>query len=179
MKSLWANIFQKKDEGDGNVIAVIKNIPVFKNLSRRELEAVERILHRRMYKMDELIFKQGDAGVGMYIIEKGQVAIRLEPSQQVVAELSDGEFFGELSLLDDAPRSATAVAITDCKMLGFFQSDLLGLIDRNPKMGVKIVLQLAKIIGERLRAANKENQELQNQIKNLQKAEAPATETKE
>ena len=147
MKSLWANIFKHYNQADENTINVIRKIPIFEDLSGKDLREIERILHHRLYKKDELIFRQGDAGVGMYIIEKGEVAIRLEPAGIVVAELSNGEFFGELALLDDSPRSASAVAKTDCKMLGFFQPDLFGVIERNPRLGIKIVLRLAKIIG--------------------------------
>lgn len=160
MKSLWANIFKRNDQADTDTIDVIRKIPIFEDLSGKELREIERILHHRMYKQDELIFRQGDAGVGMYIIEKGEVAIRLEPAGIVVARLGNGEFFGELALLDDSPRSASAVAKTDCKMLGFFQPDLFGVIERNPRLGIKIVLRLAKIIGERLKAANIENQQM-------------------
>lgn len=164
MKSFWANIFKKKNQKEETVSDILKKIPVFAGLSGKELRLLEQILHRRLYKGGELIFRQGDAGVGMYIIEKGKVAIRLEPAGQIVAELESGEFFGELALLDDSPRSASAVAETDCRMLGFFQPDLFGLIERNPRMGVKIVLKLAGIIGERLKAANVENQELRQKL---------------
>ncbi|GAB4340365.1 MAG: cyclic nucleotide-binding domain-containing protein [Calditrichia bacterium] len=170
MKSIWANIFKHRNDAEESVTEILGRIPVFQGLSRKEIRSIERILHRRLYKAGELIFKQGDAGVGMYIIEKGVVAIRLEPSEIVVAELADGEFFGELALLDDAPRSASAVAQTDCKILGFFQPDLFGLIERQPRTGVKIVVKLAQIIGERLRAANQENQEMRNQVSELREA---------
>ena len=164
MKSLWANIFKNNNRSDESIANILKKIPVFEDLSGKELDAIARILHQRQYRKDELIFRQGDAGVGMYIIQKGTVLIRLEPDNQVLAELTDGEFFGELALLDDSPRSASAVAGSDCKMLGFFQPDLFGLIERNPRLGVKIVLRLAKIIGERLKAANRENQEFKKQL---------------
>ncbi|HFE63527.1 MAG TPA: cyclic nucleotide-binding domain-containing protein, partial [Caldithrix sp.] len=88
MKSLWANIFKHYNQADENTINVIRKIPIFEDLSGKDLREIERILHHRLYKKDELIFRQGDAGVGMYIIEKGEVAIRLEPAGIVVAELS-------------------------------------------------------------------------------------------
>lgn len=170
MKSLWANIFRNQTQSEETITSILKKIPVFEDLSGKELDAIARILHQRQYRKDELIFRQGDAGVGMYIIQKGQVHIRLEPDGQILAELTDGEFFGELALLDDSPRSASAVAGTDCKMLGFFQPDLFGLIERNPRLGVKIVLRLAKIIGERLKAANRENQDLKRQLNGVKTA---------
>ncbi len=171
MKSLWENIFKGRNESERSILTILKNIPIFEELSDKELGAIERILHERTYKEGELIFHQGDAGVGMYIIEKGRIDIRLEPSGQVVATLNEGEFFGELALLDDSARSATAVAATDCKMLGFFQPDLFGLIDRNPRLGVKLVLRLAGIIGDRLKAANQENQEMRKELKLLREKE--------
>ena len=75
--------------------------------------------------------------------------------------MHDGDFFGELALLDDAPRSASAAAVTPCVMFGFAQPDLFGIIERNPHLGVKIVTMLAKIIGERLRATNEQLNQIQ------------------
>jgi CRP/FNR family cyclic AMP-dependent transcriptional regulator len=165
MKSLWANIFKKEDNNSENISSILKKVPIFSDLSPNDLKALVRILHRRNYRREEIIFKEGDVGVGMYIVEKGTVFVRLEQSGEIVAELSDGEFFGELSLLDDSPRSATVIAKSECKMLGFFQPDLFGLIKRNPRLGVKIVIHLANIIGERLKAANFENLELRMKLK--------------
>ncbi|NOX37432.1 MAG: cyclic nucleotide-binding domain-containing protein [Calditrichaeota bacterium] len=168
MDSFWGNIFKTKEKKEEGITAVLKKIPIFEELSRRELSSIERILHQRTYRPGEIIFHQGDAGVGMYIIEKGTVEIILEPANQVVAELSDGEFFGELALLDESPRSATARAKTECRMLGFFQSDLFGLIERDPRLGVKIVLRLASIIGDRLKHSNQQMQSLINKIHQLE-----------
>lgn len=101
-----------------------------------------------------MIFRQDEPGLGMYIIETGRVRIHADGSLDNVTELGDGEFFGELPLLDGGNRSATAVAKTPCRIYGFFQPDLFSLIERNPRLGVKIVMSLAAIIGMRLRAAN-------------------------
>ena len=68
--------------------------------------------------------------------------------------MRDGDFLGEVALLDAGPRSATAIARTNSTLLGFFQPDLFDLIDRNPRLGVKVVLSVARHIGLRLRQAN-------------------------
>ncbi|MEW6715075.1 MAG: cyclic nucleotide-binding domain-containing protein [Nitrospirota bacterium] len=154
MSNLWENIF-KRQKKDG-VQEILKKIPVFEDLSNNDLSHIERILHRREYQPDEVIFSQGTPGFGMYIIEDGSVTIVSEPSMKVMAELQSGDFFGELALLDDSPRSATAAAKTSCRMLCFFQSDMFDLISRKPQIGVKILLCLAKTIGERLKRANEE-----------------------
>ena len=132
----------------------LRSIPIFSELSRRELAAVERILHKREYQAGEVIFRQDEPGLGMYIIESGHVSILSDDAVDKMTELGDGEFFGELPLLDGGSRSATALAKTPCRIFGFFQPDLFGLIERDPRLGVKIVLSLAAIIGMRLRAAN-------------------------
>jgi CRP-like cAMP-binding protein len=158
MNTLWGNIFRNKGvrtEQD-RVVELLQRIPLFEGLSPRELANIERILHRRTYQAEENIFRQGEPGMGMYIIEEGRVAITAEPSGNLLAELTEGEFFGELALLDDSPRSASARAATECKALGFFQPDLFGLLERNPKLGIKIVLQLARMVGERLKRTNEQ-----------------------
>lgn len=138
----------------------LRSIPIFSELGRRELAAVERILHKREYAEGELIFRQDEPGLGMYIIESGRVSIQTDESHNSMTELGDGEFFGELPLLDGGSRSGTAVAKTPCRIFGFFQPDLFSLIERNPRLGVKIVLSLAAIIGMRLRAVNERVQTL-------------------
>jgi CRP-like cAMP-binding protein len=160
MNVIWSNVFKLRTGGRGQtqITEILKKIPVFEDLTKRELEAIERILHKREYRQDEVIFREGEPGVGMYIIESGRVRIATETGKQTLAELAEGEFFGELALLDESPRSATAVAIQPCSILGFFQPDLFGLIERNPQLGVKIVLRLARSIGERLRRANEQLQ---------------------
>ncbi|HUI64188.1 MAG TPA: cyclic nucleotide-binding domain-containing protein [Bacteroidota bacterium] len=141
----------------------LRSIPIFSELGRRELAAVERILHKREYQAGEIIFRQDEPGLGMYIIESGRVSIRSDDAIDKMTELGDGEFFGELPLLDGGSRSASAIAKTACRIFGFFQPDLFGLIERDPRLGVKIVLSLAAIIGMRLRAANERVQALLQQ----------------
>ncbi|MBF0506576.1 MAG: cyclic nucleotide-binding domain-containing protein [Nitrospirae bacterium] len=155
MDSIWGNIFKPfKKEDDDEIRTILKKIPVFKDLDNRELARVERILHRRTYHPSEIIFSQGDPGFGMYIIESGIVSIVLMPSEHRLAELSEGEFFGELTLLDESPRTASAISRTACKMLCFFQPDLFDLINRDPRLGVKIMFGLARTIGARLKYTN-------------------------
>jgi CRP-like cAMP-binding protein len=154
MSNLWKNIFKARKRDV--VQEILKKVPVFEDLSSGDLSHIERILHRREYRPDEVIFSQGTPGFGMYIIEEGSVKIVSEPSMNIMAELKSGEFFGELALLDDSPRSATAIATASCRMLCFFQSDMFDLINRRPQIGVKILLCLAKTLGERLKKANEE-----------------------
>lgn len=157
MTTPWARLFGHRSNhksDDISTIDLLSRVPLFEDLNRRELVAVERILHRRQYLRGEMIFRQGERGMGMYIVQQGMVAITTEPDNQELFQLKDGDFFGEVALLDESPRSATAVAKTDCSVFGFFQPDLFGLIARDSRLGVKIVLKVSRFVGQRLRQAN-------------------------
>jgi CRP/FNR family transcriptional regulator, cyclic AMP receptor protein len=145
---------ENAEHKEAEICNVLKNMPIFQDLSRREIAAVLRILHEREYQPEEVIFRENEPGLGMYIIETGQVAIVSEAGKLQLSELGDGSFFGEISLLDAAPRSASAVAKSQCRIFGFFQPDLYGLIERNPALGIKIVLGLSRLVCERLRQTN-------------------------
>lgn len=135
------------EEGEEDVL---RNIPLFDDLSRRDIAVLQRLLHRREYVAGESVFTQGEPGLGMYIIAKGVVSIQNEPSGRELVQLNDGDFFGEIALLNEVIRSATARAKSDCLLLCLFQPDLLGLLDRNPRLGVKILLSLSRLVGIRL-----------------------------
>ncbi len=158
--TVWSNIFKKSDTKQESIYTVLRRIPIFQDLKKKELKAVERILHRRTYRPDETIFSEGEPGMGMYIIESGQVHICIGNEQKLLAVLSDGDFFGEMALLLESPRTASAIVKTPLKMLGFFQPDLFSLLETDPRTGNKILQRLAQMIAERLRQTNMENRQL-------------------
>jgi CRP/FNR family cyclic AMP-dependent transcriptional regulator len=82
--------------------------------------------------------------------------------------LSNGDFFGEMALLLESPRTASAVAHEPTKLLGFFQPDLFSLLETKPKTGNKILLHLAQMIAERLRQSTIENRYLKNKLSELE-----------
>ena len=98
-------------------------------------------------KREKLIPHEGE----VVIVQEGK-----DGGRQVLAELTKGDFFGELALLDEEPRSATAKAIESSNLIGFFRTDLLVLIKRYPDLGNKILLNLSRVLGERLRQTNLE-----------------------
>ena len=155
--AFWGNIFRKKSEAAKSLSDILKSIPIFSGLSGSELKKVEQIVHLRNYRDQEVIFRQNEPGVGMYAIRSGKVDIVYDlekSSARSLAHLEAGDFFGEMALLDEAPRSASAVAGEPSELIGLFRPDLLDLIDRNPRLGVKIILPLSKLLGERLRLTN-------------------------
>lgn len=131
----------------------LRALSLFVDLTPSELSIVDGLLHERDYIANEVIFDEGDEGQAIYIIIEGEVLIRRQGMGEngKLALLTPGKFFGELALLDDAPRAAQAVAATDCRLAVFFRADFLGLLDTHARVASKIGRQLARHIGRRMR----------------------------
>ncbi len=153
MKPMWENYFIKKNDEDP-VIQSLESIPVFDNLTSKEFREISRLVHKRNYKEGEIIFKKNSPGEGMYIVLSGSVKIKDPDSETNFASLTKNNFFGEMALLDKETRSAQAEANDPTNLIGFFRTDLMSIISRFPQMGNKILLNLAKVLAERLRQAN-------------------------
>jgi CRP/FNR family transcriptional regulator, cyclic AMP receptor protein len=169
--ALWRNLFSKRVIREGTIEEVLSKVPAFANLAARELKEVAAIVHKREYRTGEPVFYQGDPGLGMYIVKDGEVSIVIQGkdgNERELAVFGDGDFFGELALLDESPRSANAVCKTECTLIGFFRPDLFELIEKNTTLGIKIVLKLAEIVAQRLRHTDKELSKVKSQLERLQ-----------
>lgn len=169
--SLWYNFFRSKAEQDHSLEALLAKVPIFSQLTQKELRRLGAIMHRREYAADEFIFSQGDPGLGMYVVQDGQVEISMrdpDGQEKSLVVLKAGDFFGELSLLDESPRSASAVAKGYSHIIGFFRPDLIDLLNRSPKSGTKILFKLGEVIGTRLRITNEQLGSLSVQLEELQ-----------
>jgi CRP/FNR family transcriptional regulator, cyclic AMP receptor protein len=169
--AIWKNIFSERVVREGSLEQILSKVPAFSGLSARELKEVAAIVHKREYRAGEPVFAQGDPGLGMYIIQEGEVSISIsgkEDGDRELAVLNDGDFFGELALIDESPRSANARCKTDCILIGFFRPDLFELIEKKNQLGIKIIFKLAEIVSQRLRTTDKELSKARNQLEQLQ-----------
>ena len=148
-----AAILNKIRGEEGNIIPVLRTVPLFEGLDFRDLKKIELIVHERTFMPDEVVFHERQPGTGMYIIKKGLIKLTKTANggKTEIAELGEGEFFGEMSLLEDYPRSAQATAVVKTELLGVFRPDLFDLIERNPRLGSKILLKLSQRLANRLR----------------------------
>lgn len=156
--SFWANVF-KSPTDKTDLIEILSTIPIFAELSKRDLSSLINIIHNRSYLKGEYIFHQGDPGIGLYIIRDGIVRIeRILNSGQAVslAIFKTRDFFGELALIDDERRSASAITDSEVKAAVIFKPDLDEFINHFPKKGVKILQGISHIIAVRLRQLNEE-----------------------
>jgi CRP-like cAMP-binding protein len=171
---LWENLF-KGTSAEKAITGILQENILFQDLTLKQQKFVSNIIHLRKYHKNETIFKQGEIGVGMYIIISGAVTISVEQNrstpdvdsdQIVITRLEAGDFFGELALVEESSRrSATAGATEATELIGFFKPDLIEIIERNPSAGVKITLRLAEVLGRRLRETNERVSTLEERLK--------------
>jgi CRP/FNR family transcriptional regulator, cyclic AMP receptor protein len=103
----------------------------------------------RSARAGEVIFKEGDAADQLFVIKSGEVGI--QSGNRTLAELSANHIFGEMALIDDAPRSATAVARTDVELVPISEKQFLFLVSQTPFFALKVM----RVLARRLRATNK------------------------
>ncbi len=120
-----------------------------------------------IFPAGEVIIREGDPGDSLFIMQSGEVEITKQltlvldedtPKERVFIRLNaeNGVYFGEMGLLENETRSATVTALTDCSLLELHQKDFLDLIERNPAMGVKLLLRLAQVLSRHLRKTNQD-----------------------
>jgi CRP/FNR family cyclic AMP-dependent transcriptional regulator len=134
-------------------LILLKKSPIFSMVMTDDLRVVAQAMEKQEYFAGDCIFEIGDQGDHLYIIVSGKVGISLESkpsSKSYIATLSSGDCFGEMNLLDDLPRSATAEVIEDTTLLSLEKTRLRGLIQSYPDMSIGMLRSLSL----RLRDAN-------------------------
>jgi hypothetical protein len=130
----------------------LRRVSLFQELSLDDLLALDGALRRVDFLPEEVIFEEGSVGDDFYLISEGEVSIRTGPEREERARLGAGDFFGEMALFDDEPRSATCVAATACALLVLDRSRFYSLIEQLPQLGVAI----CRTLSQRLRRSEKE-----------------------
>jgi CRP/FNR family cyclic AMP-dependent transcriptional regulator len=131
---------------------LLSNIPLFESLTPEDLKSLARRLENIEYPEGEVIFRQGDEGAALFIIEDGAVEISYGDGKAKVllAHLFAGQYFGELSVFDKAPRSATATATRPSRLVRLDRDDLVDFVNKNPSAALRIIAEMS----ERLRQTN-------------------------
>ena len=125
----------------------LHTVPMFQGLDERQMQRLARRFTERNYATTETIVTQGTLGIGRFIIEKGRAdAIRLHPdgSKVIVNTFGPTEFFGELSLLDEAPRTADVVATEPTICLVLTQLDFMSALHEDADIPIVMLKELAK-----------------------------------
>jgi CRP/FNR family cyclic AMP-dependent transcriptional regulator len=132
----------------------MRQVLLFSDLPIEDLDKLARVSTRRTYPRDSVIFFEDDEGDALFIINRGRVKVAKfsgEGKEFILAILGTGDFFGDMSLLDGKPRSATVVAIDDTDVSIIRRTDFISLVRENPQMGIKLMEALSL----RLRETNR------------------------
>jgi CRP-like cAMP-binding protein len=117
-------------------------------------------LHKRHYQRGEEIIRYGEPGFALYIIKEGEVSVEIpaETGTIEVDTLSVGEFFGEMALVTESPRTATIKCKTDVIIYALTRSAFEELMKVHPNIAVKILYNIAAVLAERLKKLNEQLQ---------------------
>ena len=129
-------------------------IPMFENLSAEDLNLLTLLWHERTLRKSEVLFRKGDVGSSMFIVEDGAVEICVLSGQDQedmrVSTINKGGFFGELALISGLPRTATARALEDCRLLEMWREEFIEFLSTRPLVAISMIDE----IGRRLQATN-------------------------
>ncbi|OGB95150.1 MAG: hypothetical protein A2Z31_00545 [candidate division NC10 bacterium RBG_16_65_8] len=136
---------------------ILRMVPFFQELAQPELDLIVALGHVVGYPKDMVLFKEGDTGEAFYVVVEGVVRIAKSAPESwdgTIAFIEKGGCFGEMALVDDLPRSATAIAHEDCMLLFLEREAVLDLFREVPVVGRKVLWALCRSLSLRLREAS-------------------------
>ncbi len=133
---------------------VLQQVEIFRYLTYREVVKVHNLTELRSVPRSQVIVREGEEGHEFYIILKGKV--RLQKNDTTIAVLKDRDHFGEMALVDKSPRSASAVAMEDTKLIVMRRRDFYELIKREHALAVKLLWNFVRVLTARLRSTTSE-----------------------
>jgi CRP/FNR family cyclic AMP-dependent transcriptional regulator len=143
----FRNCIMPLSESEANaVLPVLERVPIFSSLKKSQLKKIAQASVIRSFDSQENIAKEGDTGVAIYLILEGEVEVRR--AKKSLAKLGQGQFFGELAVIDTRPRAADVVALdkTKCLILNSWTFD--GLIKSNSDIATAMLKEMARRLRE-------------------------------
>lgn len=147
-------LFRRLNARQREIVSLLRRTTIFSELTESELVELLHLLHERTFVQGEVIFSEGEPGLGLYVIFTGEVQIGTTngEGQGRFGKLGPGDVFGEVSFLDGSGRSATTTASVRSELIGFYRTELMDLIERRPALASKILLAMARQMSLRMRA---------------------------
>lgn len=135
------------------MVEFLKKVDIFSSLHEKEIESLCGLLKPVELKKDEVLFRQGEEGEELYIVKSGNVLSIIslpEGKERVVATFKPGDFFGEMAIFENAPRSATCKMDADTVLYRLNQDDFFGFLKSDPGTAIKIMYRMLHITTQRL-----------------------------
>lgn len=183
MKYLWmANPLSKVRKD--TIPRFLRNVELLKNFSDNELRILAKFMHSRKFAQDDVVFREGEVGIGFYFIFSGLIQLSKNTYGHEVKEdkflvLDEFSYFGEMALLQDGtPRSATASAKAPSELIGIFKPDLEHLIENYPVIAAKLIQSISLALADRLYLLTEEASKLARRLSKLEKEQAEKNDLK-
>jgi CRP/FNR family cyclic AMP-dependent transcriptional regulator len=125
-----------------DMLALLGQVSLFEGLSRKELESILAAGKEIAHGEDHDIVEEGATGVGFHLILEGEADVLVGGVRR--AKLRAGDYFGEMSLIDGGPRSATVRSVTPVRALALTSWAFMPLLDKNPSIGRKLLVEMSK-----------------------------------
>jgi hypothetical protein len=151
----------------GAKMDALEKLPLFYHFSYKERAALIAVAKTRSFEQGEEIVAEGSPGDEMYVVVRGGVAV--EKGGIGIAELKAGGHFGEMGLVESAPRSATVRATEKTRVLCFSQADVMNLMKKDQTLAVKLLWSFVQVLSQRLRAANADLSEARMELWDAQR----------
>src|SRR6266851_3641410 len=132
---------------------LLRTVPIFAELSDPDIASLSRLATRRRYPKDTVVFFENEAGDFFFTIVQGRIKVTIlgdDGREIILSILGPGDFFGEMALLDNEPRSATAIAVEESELLSLHRTDVQSVLSDNRA----ITTALIRVLTARLRHAN-------------------------
>lgn len=130
-----------------NLAEQLQKISLFKDVSPQDLDALDDVMVRCTYRAGDVLFRAGDPGDSMFIIQAGRVRIYTEPNENqslILMHYGPSQIFGEFSLLDNKPRSASAAAETDLDVFMLNRDTLMSFLKDRPQASIAMMVSLSE-----------------------------------
>lgn len=135
-------------ESQKRLVGMIRGVALFSGLNDKHLKGIANSGKEMSYKEGRTIVKEGEDGIGFYLVLDGKVEVR--KGAKVLSNMGAGDFFGEMSLLDGKPRSADVVAVAPTVCFGMTSWSFTALVKANPDIAVNMM----KVLVARLRGTS-------------------------
>jgi CRP-like cAMP-binding protein len=123
-------------------IELLRQVPLFADLDRRELQEIAQSLKERTFGAGETVATEGERGVGFFVIQDGEARVSIGGEER--RRLGPGDYFGEIALIAETDRTATVTAQTELRCLGMTFWDFRPLVESNGKIAWKLLQSLAQ-----------------------------------
>jgi CRP/FNR family transcriptional regulator len=120
----------------------LKKVPLFADLDKHELEQVASSMRERRFKAGDVVTQEGSGGVGFFVVEEGEAAVDVGGEER--GSIGPGDYFGEIALINESPRTATLTARTDMLCYGMTPWDFRPLVESNSGIAWKLLTAMTE-----------------------------------